>query len=524
MKKILTVVLLWTALCGTAFSQNASDFTVDAKGVITKYIGFDTDVVIPATIGGKSITAIGKEAFKKNDLTSVTIPNSVTEIGESAFAQNQLTKVTIGTGVKTIGKSAFADNKLTSVTIPNGEIGESAFAQNQLTSVTIGNDVTNIGKSAFSGNNFTSITIPNGDIGESAFDGMQLTSVTFGNGVKSIGKSAFSGNKLTSVTVPCSVGERAFYGNPLATIVISEGASYIRKEAFANTKCTSVSLSSTLEDIDATSFDTSGKPSFKLAANINASFSFFPMFYSYIANDSKAGTFAFDTQAVQKSADDFEYYETQYGAVLTNYTGNSTRVRIPAEIGGVPVKALFGTFNKKSIEAVQIPEKITYIGEKTFAESTLAGLTIPKSVTFIGALAFYRCSITNVTLPTNANFTRIGDNAFCGCGRLTSIIIPNSVTSIGFGAFDSCTSLTSITIPSSVKSIGNSAFNGCTGLTSMTFQGTIPSSGFDQKAFTNIINSGNIGDLRQKFYASNSTNGTPGTYTRQSRSLTWTKQ
>jgi len=61
----------------------------------------------------------------------------------------------------------------------------------------------------------------------------------------------------------------------------------------------------------------------------------------------------------------------------------------------------------------------------------------------------------------------------------------------------------------------------------MTFQGTIPSSGFDQSAFTMSYSagpSGNTGDLRQKFYASNSANGTPGTYTRQSGSMVWTKQ
>jgi hypothetical protein len=75
MKKIITAILLWTALCIPAFAQNASDFAVDANGVITKYAGFDTVVVIPATINGKKITAIGKEAFLRADLTSVTIQN-----------------------------------------------------------------------------------------------------------------------------------------------------------------------------------------------------------------------------------------------------------------------------------------------------------------------------------------------------------------------------------------------------------------------------------------------------------------
>ena len=51
---------------------------------------------------------------------------------------------------------------------------------------------------------------------------------------------------------------------------------------------------------------------------------------------------------------------------------------------------------------------------------------------------------------------------------LTSITIPDSVTSIGRWAFSGCTGLTSITIPDSVISIGENAFSGCTGLTSIT--------------------------------------------------------
>jgi hypothetical protein len=61
---------------------------------------------------------------------------------------------------------------------------------------------------------------------------------------------------------------------------------------------------------------------------------------------------------------------------------------------------------------------------------------------------------------------------YCG---LTSIMIPQSVTSIGSSAFEYCDSLTSITIPNSVTSIGSSAFADCTGLKAAYFQGNAPS-------------------------------------------------
>ena len=64
--------------------------------------------------------------------------------------------------------------------------------------------------------------------------------------------------------------------------------------------------------------------------------------------------------------------------------------------------------------------------------------------------------------------TRIEYEAFSGCSGLTSIEIPNSVTSIGREAFSGCSGLTSIEIPNSVTSIGSEAFSDCSGLTSVT--------------------------------------------------------
>ena len=69
--------------------------------------------------------------------------------------------------------------------------------------------------------------------------------------------------------------------------------------------------------------------------------------------------------------------------------------------------------------------------------------------------------------------TRIGDDAFSKCNSLTSVTIPNGVTSIGWGAFRDCTSLTSVTIPDSVTSIGISAFRDCYSLESVRFEGTV---------------------------------------------------
>ena len=73
--------------------------------------------------------------------------------------------------------------------------------------------------------------------------------------------------------------------------------------------------------------------------------------------------------------------------------------------------------------------------------------------------------VTSVNIPNGV--TSIGNNAFSGCTSLVSITIPGSMTSIGNNAFMQCASLANITIPDSVTSIGNSAFGGCANLASI---------------------------------------------------------
>ncbi len=114
--------------------------------------------------------------------------------------------------------------------------------------------------------------------------------------------------------------------------------------------------------------------------------------------------------------------------------------------------------------------------------SKLTSITIPDSVTSIEKCAFYNCSkLASITIPDNV--TSIGDLAFKGCTALTNITIPDNVTSIGNFAFSGCSGLTSITIPDSVTSIGDSTFFGCAGLTSITIPDSVTSIG--NSAFSN---------------------------------------
>ena len=119
---------------------------------------------------------------------------------------------------------------------------------------------------------------------------------------------------------------------------------------------------------------------------------------------------------------------------------------------------------------------VTQIG--SFRGDSITSITIPESVTTICSSAFWGCSgLTSIEIPNSV--TTIGSNAFYGCSGLTSIKIPNGVASICDYAFYGCRGLTSINIPESVTSIGSGAFLGCSGLTSINIPDSVNSIGSD---------------------------------------------
>ena len=120
---------------------------------------------------------------------------------------------------------------------------------------------------------------------------------------------------------------------------------------------------------------------------------------------------------------------------------------------------------------------VTRIGNGAFAFCTrLSTVSMPNTVTSIEFDGFMGCSgLTSILIPDSV--TSIGGYAFESCGSLTSVSIPDAVISIGEHAFDSCTSLTYVTIPNSVTTIGGCAFWKCSGLTSVTFGDSIISIG-----------------------------------------------
>ena len=150
-------------------------------------------------------------------------------------------------------------------------------------------------------------------------------------------------------------------------------------------------------------------------------------------------------------------------------------------------------FNRDSdAESVEIPAEadglpVTVIRADAFSGcSKLKSAVIPDSVKYIGDGAFAECiGLTDISIPNSV--TGISTYLFSGCRNLTNIVIPYRVTNIGKGAFSHCSALTGITIPDSVEMIGEQAFSYCGGLIHITMPGCMTSIGTEAFAYcTNL--------------------------------------
>lgn len=100
--------------------------------------------------------------------------------------------------------------------------------------------------------------------------------------------------------------------------------------------------------------------------------------------------------------------------------------------------------------------------------------TVPSSIDFISPCAFMNSTLSIINL---GSIEEIGNSAFEGCGNLTYISIPNTVTMIGSSAFKNCIYLDSVSLSSNLESIGTAAFEGCESLANLVIPSSVISIG-----------------------------------------------
>ena len=416
-----------------------------------------------------SLLSIGKGAFARTSLTSITIPTSVQNIENDAFGLCVLLRsVTVLNNSTIINDYVFSNcNWLTEINFPTGamDISASAFTYSAFyndesnwvnNALYIGNHliyakIDKPGKFTIKPNtidiarrtflnrtNLTYIIIPESveRISDNAFEGcINLTSITIPKKVKYIGISAFNGcAKLTNITIPNSVtklGNSAFRDCiGLKNVYIQNGLKNIEDGVFRG--CTGLESITIPDSIE------------------NIGYSFSDCSKLKLVNISDIAAWCNINFASEKS-NPLYYAEKLY-------------------------------LNNKEVTDLVIPDGVEKISNYAFYNCTaLKNIIIPASVKSIGTLSFNNCSelqsvdITDFSAWCKIDFASKESNPLYYAHRLyvneklkTDIEIPRNFSEIKQYSFINCESIKSIIIPDDITNVGKEAFFGCTGIEKVT--------------------------------------------------------
>ena len=396
---------------------------------------------------------IGKDAFRNNQITNITIPSDISSIDNGAFSENPVTLVDFETGLTSIDNIKFGDvfdNTNTNIKIDLANtnihtVPDDTFSNfSELTEIVFPDTITLIEENSFDntdnitniglesgGSNYPAILVPKiaqglyddipvnvndffpSSFKNSTFDNIDLTLYT---NIKRISQSLFENNSnLTSITVPATITN-------------------IENNAFLN--CTSL----------------------------------------------KSVTFQ-STSTV-----------TNLGENTFQNCSSLTSISIPSSITNIGTNCFKGCSQITDI-VFNTPDSDLHISDNAFENTNISHLTLPNLITNIGSNSFLNCNSlqkvtfehgipiestkNNVSVFSNTNSSGLNNifgykynlglifefinagrlsNSFSYTNNLTNLLIPHSVTYIGANTFSNCTNLKNIVFASTNLVIESTAF------------------------------------------------------------------
>ncbi len=268
----------FTATCTVTVNKKVteeSSFTFD-NGTITDYNGTDTEIIIPDTIGGEAVTAIGKMAFSDSiGITSIILPEGLLRIEENGFSGCTLiTEMNIPSSVNSVGAKIFVGcSALENITVSEGNTAYTSqdgvlFSGDMTTLIayppakedteyTVPDGVIKLADfSMYKCINLRKITLPEGfkTFGVSSLaQNINLSEINIPEGIEYIGEYAFwQCRSLSQLELPSTlkgINKRALSATGLTSIVIPEGTTYISIEAFYGSDIAEITLPTTLTSI-----------------------------------------------------------------------------------------------------------------------------------------------------------------------------------------------------------------------------------------------------------------------------------
>jgi lactocepin len=447
-----------------------------------------------------NVLFVGDMSFYNNSrLSNADLSNAV-YIGVNAFNSNiALTNLKLSPNAQ-IGEGAFAETTaLRDLVIPAQYIGKNAFAGAGLTSVALTGDRVQLGYGAFSGNTRLTAVTFNGTctvIGENAFGAYKgysstsyctlLTSIVMPQGLQYIGDNAFVGSGLSAVAFPAGVnptyfGYGAFDRTKLQAFTVLGGNAYLSTDA--NGVLYNADKTQLIMVPDAKALGNFVLPDSVLEIGANA-----------FACANLTG-FAAGAGTHLRTVGESAFEGSNVSSVVLPDTVKKIRPRAFAFVTGALAVTLpqglevieYATFaGSTGLTGIALPPALREIGESAFQGSGLRSIVLPAGLQTVGGSAFYGCDYDGgaaayYDLVIPAGVTQIGTYAFAGVAGIKSVTLPADLTELPAYAFYSAKNLATVAGGGKLAKVGNSAF-AASGLTSVTLPDTVTSLG------TNVFN------------------------------------